>query len=213
MLADAKPIGRLALTNNVGQAYFFAARPDGKPMEVVVVWSQGEATLELPAAPLACFDHLGRPRPVAGKRLKVGPAPLYAVLARGSHPALVPPPQPAKLLPGVPGPLVLQALLPEEKLVLDKSAYKIAGARTTAVPVFLYNFGAKKAQGRLSLNVPEGWKGELPREVEVAPEERKLLTLNLAGPGSNGWSEAGIRVTGDFGAEGKPVLSLRFVPE
>lgn len=213
LLADAKPLGRLALTNNVGQAYFFSARPDGKPADLVVVWAQSEATFELPSAPLACFDHLGRSRPVAGKLLKVGPAPLYAVLPKGSHAALVPPPGPAKLLRGRPGPLVLQALLPEEKIVLDKSAYKISGDRTTAVPVFLYNFGAKKAQGRLSVAVPEGWKGELPQEAEVGPGERKELTLNLTSPATNTWSEASIRITGDYGAEGKPVLSVRFVPE
>jgi hypothetical protein len=213
LLADARPLGRVELTNNAGQGYCFSARPDGQAAEVLVVWAQGEASLELPSAPLACFDHLGRPVLVAGKVLKVGPAPLYAVLAKGSHPALLPPPKPAKLLPGKPGPLVLQALLPEASIVLDRSAYKIPGGRTNAVPVFLYNFGAKKARGRLSLTVPEGWKGELPHEVEVAPGERKELTLNLACAGTNGWSQASIRITGDFGAEGRPVLAVRFVPE
>jgi hypothetical protein len=213
LLADAKPLGCVALSNNVGQAYFFDARPDGKSAKVVVVWSQSEATFALPVAPLACFDHLGRSRPVAGNLLKVGPAPLYAVLPKGSHAALVPPPGPAKLRRGEPGSLVLQALLPEEKTILDRSAYKIAGDRTTAVPVFLYNFGSKKAQGRLSVAVPEGWKGELPREVEVAPGERKELTLNLASPATNAWSEASIRITGDFSAAGRPVLALRLVPE
>jgi hypothetical protein len=213
LLPDARPLGRVALSNDVGQAYFFDARPDGKPAKVVVVWSQSEATFALPAAPLACFDHLGRSLAVAGNLLKVGPAPLYAVLPKGSHTALVPPPGPAKLLPGKPGSLVLQAPLPEDKIVLDRSAYKIPGDRTTAVPVLLYNFGKKKAQGRLSLTMPEGWKGEMPREAEVGPGERKELTLNLSGPGTNKWSEASIRVTGDYGAEGKPVLSVRFVPE
>ena len=210
LLADARPLGRVALADKAGQGYFFSARPDGKPADVLVVWAQREASFELPAAPLACFDHLGRPYPVAGKVLKVGLAPFYAVLAKGAHAALIPPPKPAKLLPGEPGPLVLQALLSEESIVLDRSAYRIPSARTNAIPVFLYNFGAKKAQGQLSLTLPEGWKGELPREVEVAPGERKELTLRLDGVG---WSEASIRITGDFGAEGRPVLALRVVPE
>ena len=213
LLADAKPLGRIDLADKAGQAYFFSARPDGKPADVVVVWAREETSFELPAAPLACFDHLGRPCPVAGKALKVGPAPLYAVLAQGSHPALLPPPKPAKLLPGEPGPLVLQALLPEGSIVLDKSAYKLPSMGTNAIPVFLYNFGQNKAQGRLSLTVPDGWKGELPAEVEVAPGERKALTLKLEGAGTNGWSQAGIRITGDFGAEGQPVLAVRFVHE
>jgi hypothetical protein len=213
LLADAKPLGDVALSNHAGQAYFFRALPDGQPADVVVVWAKGEASFELPATPLACYDHLGRSRPITGKVLTVGPAPLYAVLAKGAHPALVPPPKPAKLLPGEPGALVLQALLPEEKIVLERSAYKIPGGRTSTIPVFLYNFGAKKAQGRLSLTVPEGWKGELPREVEVAPGERKELTLNLACPRTDGWSEASIRIAGDFGVDGRAMLAQCFVPE
>ena len=63
------------------------------------------------------------------------------------------------------------------------------------------------------MTVPEGWKGELPHELEVAPGERKALTLNLARAGTNGWSQANIRITGDFGAKGHPVVSLRLVPE
>ena len=213
LLADAKPLGRVDLAEKAGQAYFFSARPDGKPADVVVVWAQPEASFELPAEPLACFDHLGRPFPVAGKVLKVGPAPFYAVLAKGSHPELLPPPKPAKLLPGEPGPLVLQALLPETSIVLDRSAYKLSGERTNTIPVFLYNFGQKQARGRLSLTAPEGWSGELPREVEVAPGERKELTLKLDTPATNSWSQASIRINGDFGALGRPLVAFRLVPE
>jgi hypothetical protein len=53
----------------------------------------------------------------------------------------------------------------------------------------------------------------LPREVEVAPGERKGLAMNLSRAGTNGWSEVGIRITGDFGAAGHTVLAVRFVPE
>lgn len=213
LLADARPIGRVALPDNAGQGYCFSARPDGKPAEVLVLWSQHDSSLELAAAPLACFDHLGRPRPVRGKVLKSSSAPIYAVLAKGTHPALVPAPKPAKVLPGEPGSVVLQALLPEGDIVLEQSAYKLPAGRTKTVPLFLYNFGAKKAEGRLSLTVPERWKAEVPAEVEVAPGERKALTLNLDCGEAKGWTEAGIRITGDFGSEGRPVLALRFVPE
>ncbi len=213
LLADAKPLGRVALTNNRGQGYFFSALPDGKPADVLVAWAAEETSLELPAAALACYDHLGRPRPVTGKVLQVGPKPLYAVLAKGAHPVLIPPPKPAKLLPGEPGALVLQALLPENSIVLDRSAYKIAGGRTNAIPLFLYNFSGKKAQGRLSLSAPDGWRAELPCEVEVAPGERKELTLSLGRTATNSWKDATIRITSDFGAEGRPLLAFRLVPE
>ncbi len=213
LLANAKPLGRVALTNNTGQGYFFSALPDGKPSDVLVVWAADKTSLELPTAPLACYDHLGRSRPVPGKVLPVGRAPLYAVMAKGAHPALVPPPKPAKLLPGEPGPLVLQALLPEQSIVLDRSAYKIASGRTNAIPVFLYNFGANQSQGRLTLTVPDGWQAELPGALEATPGQRKALTLNLARTATNSWKDATIRITGDFGALGRPVLAVRFVPE
>ena len=213
LLADAKPLGRVALANKTGQAYFFSAHPDGKRAVVVVAWAQDPTSVELPAAPVACFDHLGRSLPVAGKGLAVGSAPVYAVLPGGTQAKLLPPPKPAKRLPGEPGPVVLQALLPDERIVLDKSAYKLPAQPTNSIPVFVYNFGAEKAQGRLSLTVPQGWTGELPRVVDVAPGERKELALKLAPAGTNGWSEASVRITGDFGGESQPVLSVRFVPE
>lgn len=212
LLADAKPLGRLALPDAAGQAYFFAAKPDGHAADVMVAWAQQETSLELPKAPKACFDHLGRPRPVEGKTLKVGPAPVYAVLAKHAHPALTPPPKPAKLLTGKPGPVVLQALLPEEDVVVDKSAYTLAGLKSNKVPVFLYNFGDRKAEGCLKASGPDGWRITLPETAEIGPGERKELTLELNCGNTNAWAEGRVRISGDFGAGGKPVLALQFVP-
>jgi hypothetical protein len=116
--------------------------------------------------------------------------------------------------------VVLQAVLPVETIVLAKSAYKIPAGQTT-IPIFLYNFGAKPARGRLSTSisfrsakpsVPDPWSVEFPREVEVAPGERKELALRLTGVSTNGVADATIRITGEFGGAGKPVLSLNLVP-
>jgi hypothetical protein len=211
LLADAKPLGRLPLPDAAGQAYFFAAKPDGHAADVIVAWAQQETSLELPKAPKACFDHLGRPWPVEGKTLKVGPAPVYAVLAKHAHPALTPPPKPAKLLTGKPGPLVLQALLPEEDVVVDKSAYRLLGGQSHKVPVFLYNFSDQKAVGRLKASGFDGWQTTFPATAEIGPGERKELTLELSCGSTNGWTEGGVRISGDFGAGGKPVLALQFV--
>ena len=213
LLADAKPLGRVEVGNKAGQAYFFSAKPDGKAADVAVVWAKADATLELPVPPLACYDHLGRVLSVSGKTLKVGRAPIFAVLPSGSHPALIPPPKPAKLLPGEPSPIVLQALLPDTDVVVKESAYKFGAGPTKQVPVFLYNFGPSKATGRLDLAIPEGWTADFPRQAEIAPGERKELTLSLTKSGTNSWTEAGIRVNGDFGSAGRPVLAFRFVPE
>jgi len=213
LLADAKPLGRLALTNDAGQAYFFQAKPEGKAAEVVVAWAKREVALELPEVPLACFDHLGRPHPVQGKVLKVGTAPLFAILRSGKHPTLLAPPKPAKALAGEPGPLVLQARVPEADISFQQSAYKFGAGPSKPISVYLYNFGARRASGRLSLALPEGWKAEFPASADVAPSERKELPLTLTRTGTNAWTEAAIRVTGDFGKGVQPVLSFRLVPD
>jgi len=59
---------------------------------------------------------------------------------------------------------------------------------------------------------PEPWGVDLPGNVEIAPGERKELPLRLTGLSTNGLESATIRVTGEFGRAGKPVLSFRLVP-
>jgi hypothetical protein len=213
LLANAKPLGRVALPDMEGQAYFFSTTVDGKSVDVAVVWSQRETSFELPVAPTACFDHLGRPVQVSGKTLVVHQAPLYAILAKGSLPKLLPPPKAAPLLPGKATPLVLQVLLPEGDTVLEKSAYKMPAGRVKAFPVFLYNFALKKTSGRLTVSAPAQWKATFPAEIELAPGERRELALELTCPSAPAWTEAETRITGDFGAEGQSVLSFRLVPE
>ena len=62
------------------------------------------------------------------------------------------------------------------------------------------------------MRVSEPWGAELPGDVDVAPGERKEVALRLTGLSTNGPVSATIRITGDFGRAGKPVLSFRMVP-
>jgi hypothetical protein len=220
LLADAKPLGRLRTGNDSIHAYLFRALPDGRRAEVLVAWSEAPTAFDLPKPPKACFDHLGRPREVTGKVLNLGRAPLFALLDRGTRLPLDPPPAPAKLEPGKPSPIVIQAVLPETSIVLAKSAYKVPAGETT-IPIFLYNFGKQPARGRLSTPmsfnstrplVSPPWEAELPAEVEVAPGERKELALRLTGVSTNDVEDAAIRITGEFGVAGSAVLSLNLVP-
>jgi hypothetical protein len=221
LLADAQPLGRLKAGNDSIQGYLFRAKPGGRPADVLVAWSKGEAELELPKPPTACFDHLGRARPVEGRSLKLGRAPLFAVLSTGTRLEVIPPPKAPEWLAGKPAPVVLQASLPEESIILEKSAYKIPAGPTASVPIYLYNFSPKPARGKLNASVslqpsgsvtPEPWGAEMLHEVDVPPGERKELALRLAGVSTNGLECATIRVTGEFGSAGKPVLSFRLVP-
>lgn len=210
LLADAKPVGRVKADDESIQGYVFDAKPDGKEADVLVIWSDNGGRFELPKQPQECFDHLGRTFSVTNGVLNLTRAPMFVLLSKGSRPKLIPPPKPAKLLKGKPGPVVIQAVIPEENVVLNKSAYKIANGETKTIPVFIYNFGTKKLSGRLRVKVPEHWKAELPREVEVTPGERKELDLHLTCGEPNSWTVAGVRINGDFGDGGRPLLSLQF---
>lgn len=209
LLADARPIGRVETAYAGIQGFVFDAKPDGKRGDVLVIWSESETTYELPKPPRVCFDHLGRKRVVKGNRLELGRAPLYALLPDDARPPLIPQPAPAKRLPGQPGQLVLQALLPDEDTVLDKSAHTFQRGGSKAIPIFLYNFGSTVARGELRLAVPATWKAEFASRVKVEPGERKELALHLSNADAGDWTEATIRVTGDFGEAGQPVLSFR----
>ena len=220
LLADAQPLGRLKAANDSIRGFLFQAKPDGRLADVLVAWSKNEAAFELPEPPKACFDHLGRECGVTGKVLTLGRAPLFVVLAGGTRLPLVSPSEAPKRLPGKPSSVVLQALLPEESIILEKSAYKVPPGQTTTIPIYLYNFGGKPARGRLStsvafepakLTVPEPWGIELPSDVEIAPGERKELALRLSGISTNGVESASIRITGEFESAARPVLSLRLV--
>jgi hypothetical protein len=212
MLAGAKPLGRVDVGDKLGQGYFFRAMPDGKAADVMVIWAKEETSFDLPSAALACFDHLGRRRPLVGKTLKIGPQPCYVIFANGAHPRLKPPPDRAKLLSGEPSKIVLQALVPVEDRSLEKSAYYLPKGKMQKVTIFVYNFGSKLAKGRLTSTAPEGWAVEMACDLELAPMERKQLEMNINSPAGE-WSEGRIRIAGDFGSAGQPLLSLGFVPK
>jgi len=208
LLASARPLGRVQADDPAMHAYLFDARPDGRRAQVVVAWSQEERSFALPQAPEAIFDHLGRTREVSGEKLNLGAAPQYIVLTGGTRLPLTPPPARPPVLAGRPSPVVLQAVLPETSILLGESAYRLPAGQPTRVPIFAYNFSDKPVRGRLAAAVPGQWRAELPQEADIAPGERKELSLLLAGPA--GPQTAKARITGDFGPAGSPVLSLRF---
>ncbi len=214
LLAGAEPLGRVQTEDAGVRAFLFHARPDGEPHKVLVAWTtEAEATLTLPAPPRAVFDHLGRARE-AGKELRLGSAPLFALLSPdgpGKLP-LTPPPQPPPLLKGEPSPVVLQTLWPEERLDLKLSAYRVSSAQAERIQVFAYNFSARPTRGTLTVTAPEGWTVTVPEEIELAAGERKELRLSVDGRKAVVAEAATVRIEGNFEEAGKAVLSLRLLP-
>lgn len=215
LLADATPMGCLPRTNSAIRAFLFHARPDGLSREVLVAWTTaGETKLGLASAPLAIFDHLGRSRP-AVRMVTITSAPMFILLPEGSaqqfalgHPPAAPPLQTGKA-----SAIVLQALWPEEKVVLKQSAYRIFADKVTTIPLFVYNFGTMPAQGRLRIEAPSGWQARIPEPPELAPQSRTELQLELDSRSAPVRFVETIRVVGDFGSAGRTVLSQRLMPD
>jgi hypothetical protein len=207
LLADAVPVGRTKTADELIHGYVFRAKPDGKEADVLVIWSDSDDTFELPKEPSACFDHLGRAIK-SSKVLHLTTAPTYAILAEDARPDLFPPPAPAKLLVGEAGPIVIQALPKQEDIVLNESAYRITEAKAATIPLFVYNFGSHPAHGKFAVNLPEKWKSQPLPELDIAPGERKEMTLHLTHPPKMLIKDAKVRVTGQFDT-GDAVLAFR----
>lgn len=213
LLADSRPLGRLNSDDGNVRAFLFRARPDGKESEVLVAWAtNGAARLSLPVAPSAGFDHLGRVKE-SKSELELSSAPQFVILPKGSARklALTPPPNAPAKLKGTPSPIVLQALWAEDKTDLKLSAYRMP-AGTAKMSVFAYNFSSRTARGKLQLKAPPGWKLDAPETLELAPMERRELFLTSEAPLS-ATTTASLRVSGDFGRAGKPVLCVRVATE
>ena len=211
ILADAWPLGRLR-PDNVTRAFAFRARPDGEERDVVVAWSTGgQSALELPVTPLAVFDHLGRAKTNVAKSLKISPMPMFAVFKKDALSAisLQSPPRKPALKPGKPSPVVLQALMPEEKVDMNLSACLCSSAKPESILVAAYNFDRQSVSGELTATAPDGWRVTLPSRLELSPGERKELTVTVDSRGRTTTPADVVRIAGNFGPAGEAVLSLR----
>ena len=216
LLADARPLGRLKNVPQRVRALLFRARPDGEDREVLVAWAKdGQADLALPEAPTGAFDHLGRTIAGAGATLKLSPAPVFAVFPAGTSPKMVleAPPAAAPKLEGGVSPVVLQAIWPKERRALDKSAYRLGTEKIETIPVYIYNFSSKAVEGKLSTVVPDGWHIQLPAYVKVGAGERVELALVVNCRAATSAMTQTIRIAGDFGKAGQPVLAIQVLPE
>ena len=214
LLAGARALGSVPSTNPAVRACVFEARPDGQARPVLVAWAEGgPASLALPRAADWAVDHLGRALPRPGPVLTLGSAPVLVVLEAGAVPGLRPAPARAAVLPGEPSPVVLQAVFAPDKTVLSRSACRIDSGAPAPLALFAYNFSAQAVRGRLRMTAPAGWKTRLTEDLELQPMERRDLGAVVDCREGTGGMVEPLRVTGDFGAAGRPVLSFRLMPD
>lgn len=234
LLADARPLGHLKDVPQNVRAFLFRAKPDGEEREVLVAWSEsGPVELQPSPAPDAVFDHLGRQRETRGPEfcvstssgmlkmvrrilpLQLSGAPVLAVYAAGTSAkmSLDPPPGVPPRAAGEPSPIVIQAVWPKERVDLKASACRVSREKPETIPVFAYNFSDKPVEGELAAAGAKDMQVKFGGKVSIAPGDRKPLDLVVDARGLTAGQVETVRITGDFGPAGKPVLSLRLMAE
>ena len=97
--------------------------------------------------------------------------------------------------------------------MLKRSAYRIASDKPETIPVWAYNFSDKPVRGTLRTMAPDGWKITSPSALEIPPKGRERIDLIVEASGGARHPIETVRLAGDFGRAGEPVLSLRLLPE
>lgn len=211
LLAGAECLGRVSPT-----VYAFRARPDGRERDVLVAWGDG-APWPLPADlhVEAVFDHFGRS--LEGNLPESsGPAATFVLLPPGesSKLDLESPPQRSPYRTGEPSSVVLQLSLPVRTKRLGSQSHEIEPAKTTELPLFVYNFSSVRVAGTLAVEeAPADWQVQVPAEpIEIDPISRRQVMATVTSPttGRDLLSGAWVKLRGEFGDGGRPVLAFRF---
>ncbi len=234
-LAGAKCLGRWMLPGQPNaHIYAFRAEPDGKTCDVLVAWAErpgdwpqrGKTTIEwsLPKsiAVDGVYDYLGRSLDSRVPE-KLQSAPVFVLLKAADALKLpLEPRQRSEYRPSDVCPIVLQLHMPRGTSVNVKQIpwasdyeHQVTPETETVLPLYAYNFGDKTVTGRIAIDhAPEGWKLEPNSwKVTLEPMERLELPCRFfmpkrdAGKDADSW----IRLRGDFGRSGRPVLLFRLI--
>lgn len=235
-LAGAECLGRWPLTSQPNaHIYAFSARPDGKDRDVLVAWAErpgdwpqrGKTTVEwaLPKsiAVAGVYDYLGRSLDSKVPE-RLGSAPVFVLLRAGdaSELPLEPPPHRSERRSGEICPVVLQLHMPRSTSVnveqipwASDYEHRVEPETETVLPFYAYNFSDEPVSGRISVDhAPEGWTLE-PKAWNVTLEAmgRRALPCRFSMPKREPAkdAESWIRLRGDFGKAGRPVLVFRLI--
>lgn len=219
LLAGARCLGRLPPTaGDSPRVYAFDVALGGQPKVVLVAWSDSGQPWPGPLPPHieAVADYLGRDLGTAIPPT-LGPAAVFVVLSAEAGRALklAPPPAAAPRRDGAPSPVVLQLNEPHTAINLSADAYTRRAGETAALEIVVYNFASHPVAGSLSAEVlPVGWLLKPPSwRVELAAQERRVLSgqLTLPAGGRTLLDGNAVKLRGEFGADGRPVLAFNVV--
>ncbi len=210
-LGEGRYLGRLACEPDTVQAYAFES--GAGPVAVLSANEPAEAKLTANVRSVRVVDVVGRERQVQTEggtlTLPVGPATQYVVgLGDVSSKVTGPVRTPGKLPTLSPSKVVVVGYLESGTVDKGSNCHVIRGDEPAAFVVDVYNFDeAHPAKGRVTVKLPEGWKGEgTEAEVSLEPLGRETLRLALQ-PAATRLAEgpAKLRVEADF--PGPPVAS------
>jgi len=212
-LAGAKCIGRATPS-----VYAFRAWPDGVERDVLVAWGSEGTPCAIPAAATveSVHDFLGR-RLAAGLPAENGMRPIFVVMPKGSARSLSlePPPERSAKRRGRPSAVVLQVSMPRQSTRLTDQAYEIPTGQPSQIPLYVYNFGKEATRGVLQIeDCPPSLVAKLDgAPIHLAPMERRRVLVSVLPRGPARELAAGIQVKirGDFGTVGRPVVAFRLV--
>ncbi len=213
-LAGGKCLGRVSPT-----VCAFRATPDGVEQDVLVAWGAGEASpwpadLRVNEA----YDLLGRS---LGKQVPrtLQPAAVFLLLPPGEADRLelAKPPACAPWRDGEPTSIVLQLSMPADAARLATQSYEVEPGVRTDLPLLVYNFGPRPVTGRLSVEqAPANWQVQVDAEpMQIQPLDRLVVPASVTLPASGRELLAGqwVKLRGDFGEAGRPVLAFRLTPD
>ncbi len=230
-LAGARPLGRCVIADSPDtHIVAFRARPDGIERDVLVAWTEnredwdgrGNASAPWPlkgdVQVDGVFDFLGRKLPKTLDRIES--APCFILMAPGEADTLDLAPAPtSEYRSGQPSPVVLQLVTSGTHTVSLREGWtdlfeRHMDGEAAACTIRVYNFGEEPVAGRITAeSMPDGWEmAPSSWAVEVGPGERGEVAGHLRMTAAADTVAPWLRLRGDFGDAGRPVIAFRVLP-
>ncbi len=235
LLAGARCLGRWNIEEQPEtHIYAFRAKPDGVERDVLVVWAEkkvdwaerGKTSADWPfpeGMPIqALYDYFGRQMKNEVPS-KIESKATYVLLPKGEADKLpLQKPMSGEYRVGESSNVVLQLVMPESSTVAVTTIpwsveheHQIETDKELELSLYIYNFSDQAVSGKVNAeHIPEGWILEPSQwEMTLEPMEQKALPVKLKRPApvDDASADIWIKLRGDFGNAGKPVLAFRLI--
>ncbi len=203
--------------------------------DVLVAWAEkpvdwaerGTTTLDWPLSPdlpiLGISDYLGRSFEEGKIPNDLGSKPVFVFLPPGGAEKMpMEKPFVGEYRTGNSVPVVMQLIMSATSTVpvtetpwSVEQEHLVESEKEIELPLYIYNFSDKPIQGTVALeHLPQGWK-LTPDHWEVSLESMGRIALPArfwrTKPANDKSADCWIKLRGDFGEVGKPILAFRLI--